>query len=143
MKKFVTNEFYLMPYDSQKSFYKKARVEEYNDGEKILYSYDTPVCSIDRDGNFTRLWFGYSATTMKHVNAFLKCYGISGGGKKWWDAQGYDGATTYKVVVTTPFGGSRKQGPVFDDYGSAEEYAEKIRTRNPYFMGFVDVEEIA
>ena len=29
---------------------------------------------------------GYSATTMRHINAFIEMFGISGGGKKWWDA---------------------------------------------------------
>lgn len=35
----------------------------------VLVSYDTPVCAI-RGGEFARLWSGYSATTMRHVNMF-------------------------------------------------------------------------
>ena len=70
----------------RKSFYGKARVVE-NRGIKTLYSYNTAVCKINRNGKFIRLWAGYSATTMRHVNAFLDEYGIDGGGKSWWDKQ--------------------------------------------------------
>lgn len=36
----------------------------------ILVSYDTRVARIAPDGSFRRLWSGYSATTMRHVNMF-------------------------------------------------------------------------
>ena len=72
-------------YDRAKSFYGKAKVIE-KDGETLLQSYDTTVCKIDKSGEFVRMWGGYSATTMRHINAFIEMFGISGGGKKWWDA---------------------------------------------------------
>lgn len=72
--------------DRAKSFYGKAKVIE-KDGETLLQSYDTIVCKIDKNGEFVRMWAGYSATTMRHVNAFIDRFGISGGGKAWWDAQ--------------------------------------------------------
>lgn len=72
-------------YDRAKSFYGKAKVIE-TDGETLLQSYDTTVCKIDKNGEFVRMWSGYSATTMRHINAFIEMFGISGGGKKWWDA---------------------------------------------------------
>lgn len=72
-------------YDRAKSFYGKAKVIE-TDGETLLQSYDTTVCKIDKSGEFVRMWSGYSATTMRHINAFIEKFGISGGGKKWWDA---------------------------------------------------------
>jgi hypothetical protein len=72
-------------YDRAKSFYGKAKVIE-TDGETLLQSYDTTVCKIDKSGEFVRMWSGYSATTMRHINAFIEMFGISGGGKKWWDA---------------------------------------------------------
>ena len=53
----------------QKSFYKKAIVLVY-DEKIVLKSYDTLVCEFD--GNFLKkLWNGYSATTQKHINAFI------------------------------------------------------------------------
>ena len=73
--------------DRAKSYYGKARVIETDKGEKILLSYDTEVCKITEDGEFVRLWDGYSVTTMRHVNSFLNLVGVAGGGKKWWDAQ--------------------------------------------------------
>lgn len=66
-------------YDRAKSFYGKAKVIE-KDGETLLQSYDTIVCKIDKSGEFVRMWEGYSATTMRHINAFIKMFGISGGG---------------------------------------------------------------
>ena len=55
--------------DGRKSFYKKAFIIERNDGI-YLKSYDTLVCRITH-GVFQRLWNGYSATTMRHINSFL------------------------------------------------------------------------
>ena len=72
--------------DRAKSSYGKAKVIE-KDGETLLQSYDTIVCKIDKNGEFVRMWDGYSATTIRHVNSFLQLVGIAGGGKAWWDAQ--------------------------------------------------------
>ena len=78
--------FELKPNNGRKSFYGKAAVIEKDNGDIELRSYNTIVARI-RNGNFERLWSGYSATTMNHVNAFLDAFGISGGGKAWWMAQ--------------------------------------------------------
>lgn len=79
-------KFYELPAvnDARQSFYGKAHVIE-KDGEKILLSYETEVCKIDRQGNFIKLWDGYSQTTMRHINSFLYLFDIKGGGKAWWD----------------------------------------------------------
>jgi len=71
----LVNRYYLEPIGSQKSFGGKAIVEEYENGDKILLSYLTPVLMQTKDGKLIRLWDGYSATTGKHVKAFA---GISG-----------------------------------------------------------------
>ena len=71
--------------DRAKSYYGKARVIEQDNGVKVLLSYDTEVCIITRRGELVRLWEGYSATTMRHVNSFLLLFDIAGGGKAWWD----------------------------------------------------------
>lgn len=76
--------FDLPCFDSRKSFYGKARIAEYSNGEKVLYSYNTPVCKITAAGKFIKLWGGYSATTQRHINSFLAFYGIPGGGAAWW-----------------------------------------------------------
>lgn len=72
--------------DRRKSFHGKAKVLELDNGETVLQSYDTFVRKITKSGEFVRLWSGYSATTMRHVNSFLQRFGIPGGGKAWWDA---------------------------------------------------------
>ena len=70
--------------DNAKSFYGKATVIEER-GVKKLQSYDTIVCNINKKGEFVKLWDGYSATTMRHINSFNKLFDIAGGGKKWWE----------------------------------------------------------
>ena len=74
-------------YDRAKSFYGKAKIIETENGEKVLQSYNTFVCRITAAGRFVRMWGGYSATTMRHVNSFLSFYDMNGGGKSWWDMQ--------------------------------------------------------
>ena len=75
--------FELKPTNNRKSFYGKASVIEQDNGDIELRSYNTIVARI-RNGEFQRLWWGYSATTMNHVNSFIDTFGISGGGKAWW-----------------------------------------------------------
>lgn len=53
------------------------------DGIPILTSYYTDVCAIV-DGEARRLWDGYSATTMRHINKFLSLYGLDGLSKREW-----------------------------------------------------------
>jgi len=59
----------LLPDDSHKSFYGKARVMRDETGE-TLFSYGTPIVHRDHAGNLKRLWWGWSATTGRHVKAF-------------------------------------------------------------------------
>lgn len=75
--------FELRPTNGRKSFYGKAAIIEKDNGDIELRSYDTIVARI-RNGKFERLWSGYSATTMNHINSFIDAYGIDGGGKAWW-----------------------------------------------------------
>lgn len=81
-----TNVYELRPYDSHVSFYKKAMIYEEADGSIWLKSYQTFVCRINSKGDFERLWCGYSATTMRHINAFCCKFGIAGGGKAWFES---------------------------------------------------------
>ena len=85
----MTNTYELIPNDNRKSFYGKATVKEYTDANGVnvaeLKSYNTIVAVIENGTTFYRTWGDYSATTMRHVNAFLSQYNISGGGKSWWD----------------------------------------------------------
>lgn len=77
--------FELRPTNGRKSFYGKAVVTEKDNGDIELRSYNTTVARI-RNGRFERLWSGYSATTMNHINSFIDTFGIDGGGKAWWMA---------------------------------------------------------
>ena len=75
----------LKPVSGQKSFYGKAQVIRVK-GATYLRSYDTIVCAIDDSGKFVRMWWGYSATTMRHVNAFCKLYGLPAVNKVYWES---------------------------------------------------------
>lgn len=75
----------LEPTNNRKSFYGKAIVIEQGNGDIELKSYNTIVARIHK-GKFERLWSGYSATTMNHVNSFINTFGINGGGKAWWES---------------------------------------------------------
>ena len=48
-----------------------------------LKSYYTIVCEI-RNGEFIRLWDGYSKTTAKHIDAFRMYYGFKALSKREW-----------------------------------------------------------
>lgn len=50
----------------------------------VLTSYKTEVCMIDNSGKFVKLWDGYSATTMKHINRFREIHGLAGINKRKW-----------------------------------------------------------
>lgn len=63
-------KYELMPNDSHKSFYGKARVIVDDDGTETLISYNTPVMKRTPDGQLVRLWWGWSATTGRHIRAF-------------------------------------------------------------------------
>lgn len=56
------------------------------DGNTVyLQSYDTIVLSVDiSTGTINKLWSGYTNTTLKHVNAFLKAYNGMTFSKKEW-----------------------------------------------------------
>ena len=71
-------------YCDRKSFYGKAKIVVAEEGT-FLRSYDTLVCCITPEHKFQKLWGGYSATTMRHINAFMKYLGVNKEGKHWWD----------------------------------------------------------
>jgi hypothetical protein len=57
------------------------------DGNTVyLQSYDTIVLSVDiLTGTIKKMWNGYTATTLKHVNAFLKGFNGQQFNKKSWE----------------------------------------------------------
>ena len=54
------------------------------DREKVLQSYDTLILSVEKTtGKIHKLWNGYSVTTLKHINEFLRPYCMSFNKKEW------------------------------------------------------------
>ena len=64
----------LMPTSSRKSFYGRALVLEGKDSTRWLQSYNTIMCSVDRDGRVRRHSDYRSNTTDRHVKAFLETF---------------------------------------------------------------------
>lgn len=61
----------LIPMNGRKSFYGKAKVEVYEDGREVLYSYNTPIVERSSDGTLKRLYFAEpSMTTLAHIKSF-------------------------------------------------------------------------
>lgn len=52
------------------SFYRKAFVLINDNGVEILYSYDVPIMAKLTDGEFVRLYEGWTMTTGRHIYAF-------------------------------------------------------------------------
>lgn len=80
--------FYLIP-SGQKSFYGKChvRVEK---GVSTLVSYETEVATYDHKTKKMEVHGWYSATTARHINAFLKYYGFPTATKKEMENWGKD-----------------------------------------------------
>lgn len=70
-------KYELLPvYDSKKSFYNKAIIEE-ESGIKKLYSYNTLVCTLYQNNNIilnnnVDQSLLFSHTTLRHIKEFLK-----------------------------------------------------------------------
>ncbi len=80
--KIITTELQAL---TQKSFYGKAKIH-FKGSWIYLQSYDTIVCSINKDTKtIRRHWNDWSVTTSKHVNDFLISNGFDHGiSKKEW-----------------------------------------------------------
>lgn len=78
-------QFELMPRDGRTSFYGKAIVNRYSIGMQVLKSYNTNVCYYNENTcEFVKTWGDYSATTLRHVNAFRENLGLRKINKKDW-----------------------------------------------------------
>ena len=110
-------------FDSRKSFYGKARVDEKPNGSKILWSYFTPVCFISKDGDVKLLRKGYyswasSPTTLRHVKDFLQQNGKEVGSKN-------ELANKYPTVDYYELGESLRESGYFTD--KAKEQIAKAK----------------
>ena len=57
-----------------------------NENHVYLQSYDTLIIDVDKiKGTVNKLWGGYSVTTLKHINIFMRRYGMGFDKKSWLD----------------------------------------------------------
>ena len=134
---------FKLPATLQKDYYGKAVVIENTETEETyLKSYDTIVCKIDYEENFTRLWGGYSVTTMKHVNDFRLRYGLEKLSKKEWLSLPCGNGKRYRVLQHNILSGlTHKAGPEFDNEDEAYTFMEELESRHNTFWWY-EVEEI-
>lgn len=62
----------------------RAAYKRFEDGHIILKSYYTDVCEIDNYNCFNKLWYGYSKTTLKHINIFRQLFNLQPMNKMEW-----------------------------------------------------------
>lgn len=75
MKRYIKAEriFELSPqYDSRKSFYGKAKVVVKDNGDYVLYSYDTPVATVRNGKRVPEEEYKASQTTNRHIKEFYR-----------------------------------------------------------------------
>ena len=130
--------------NQQKSFYNKAKIHT-QDNIISLQSYDTIVLTYNTTTQtLTKLWHGYSRTTMEHIIAFVRQYTnvpqTTLLNKKWWDNLSQEPHTKYGVYCVS-CGQKGKISVYFDDENMAYEYADKLNEKSSGFWWY-HVEEI-
>ena len=90
------------------------------DAELVLRSYYTDVMSVDSEGNITKLWNGYSVTTMNHINKFLEELGMKTLSKHEWIMMDANEKTN-KVCLDCKLFGECTQSKDFYDCMEFEE----------------------
>ena len=124
---------YTLKATTQKSYYGKAVVIEEAD-EIMLRSYNTIVCKIDRNGEFKRIWGGYSATTMNHINDFRRAFRLAPLNKKAWVSLPCATISRYSVEFSNGFV-NWTAGVIFDDYEEASDFADKVCASRNWTIG--------
>ena len=76
----MVNKIEIRPADGRKSFYGKAKMVQYDEYWAIV-SYGKEVALVRKTDEgmveLTRLWMGYSYTTMRHINSAMSMLGAS------------------------------------------------------------------
>jgi hypothetical protein len=126
----------------QKSYYRKAHVINNDDGTVSLRSYETIVCKYNPGtGEFTRLWGGYSRTTMNHINDFRRLFNLPALNKKAWEALPVNGGSgeRYKVEFSNGFVNWTSE-VVFDSYESADFFGEGVSEARNWRVAYAVIE---
>ena len=121
----------------QKSYYGKAKTRQEGD-EIILKSYNTDVLAIDTvNACFRRLWNGWSATTMKHINVFLMAHGFAKMNKAIWLSLPCENpAPVYNVVISNGF--YTHTAPALLTATECEKTIEGIETHRPLITAWYE-----
>lgn len=116
-------------FSRRKSFYKKAHITFTSDNEIVLISYTTKVAKYNANTKqFTKLWNGYSRTTMEHIAEFCAQFEIpfTPNKKNWLSLPFNNDKTRYYVEGTNGFVTHKCKETLFDNYYDAEIYADNL-----------------
>lgn len=130
---------YFLKATTQKSYYKKAYIfEDEANGICELWSYNTHICDYNtKTGKFTKIWQGWSRTTNNHINDFRKLFDLSQLNKRQWlEMEAKDGKKDLFVVKGSNGFCEFKAQPLFDDYDTAENFADDLTDRHNGFVQF-------
>lgn len=120
----------------QRSYYGKAHVRTEN-GNIILTSYNTDVAMIDKNGNFHRLWSGWSRTTSMHVNDFRLQHGFPTLLKKaWLELPCMNAQEVYNVYLSTGFYTHKSNALLTAK--ECENTIAKVKTTRPVLYAWYD-----
>lgn len=121
----------------QKSYYGKATVRQ-EDNKLILTSYNTDVVYIDLiNGNFVKLWSGYSKTTLNHINDFL---GTNLNKQGWLDIPCDNSEEVYNIYISNGFFTHKYQALLTTK--ECEKEIEKVRNNRVNIFAWYDWEVI-
>ena len=74
------NKIEIRPADGRKSFYGKAKMVQYDEYWAVIsYGREVALVRKTEEGmvELTRIWMGYSHTTMRHINSAMSMLGAS------------------------------------------------------------------
>lgn len=75
LKEYYNNEVKYANAFTLPEFKNRAIIIPRSDGSLTLESYYTEICEIHGE-HFTKLWYGYSNTSLKHINIFRARYNM-------------------------------------------------------------------
>ena len=76
----MVNKIEIRPADGRKSFYGKAKMVQYDEYWAVIsYGQEVALVRKTEEGmvELTRIWMGYSHTTMRHINSAMSMLGAS------------------------------------------------------------------
>lgn len=127
---------------TQKSYYGKALLLEDGDSVK-LRSYETIICEYNtKTKEFKKIWQGWSKTTAAHIDDFRRLFGLQPVSKReWLTMEATEGKKQLYYVKGSNGCWEYKTQQIFDDYDTAEKFADDLTSARNGWVQFWVVEK--